>query len=53
MATLQWKGMWKGTQSLLPAVGPVHEREEEDPTQEESGQPEDSIHLVQQRVLLL
>lgn len=47
------EGHSEQAQSLLPAVGPVHEREEEDPTQEESGQREDSIHLVQQRVLLL
>lgn len=47
------EGHSEQAQSLLLAVGPVHEREEEDPTQEESGQREDSVHLVQQRVLLL
>lgn len=40
-------------QPLLLPVGPVHEGEKEDPTEEEGGQREDSVHLVQQRVLLL
>ena len=47
------EGHSEQAQALLPAVGPVHEREEEDPTQEESGQREDSVHLVQQGVLPL
>lgn len=47
------EGHSEQAQSLLPAVGPVHEGEKEDPTQEESGQGEDSVHLVQQGMLLL
>lgn len=43
----------KQAQSLLLAIGPVHEGEEKDPTGEEGGQCEDSVHLVQKGVLLL
>lgn len=35
------------------AIGPVHEREKEDPTGKEGGQREDSVHFVQKGVLLL
>lgn len=47
----EWHSEW--AESLLLAIRPVHEREEEDPTGKEGGQREDSIHFVQKGVLLL
>lgn len=35
------------------SIGPVHEGEKKDPTAEEGGQREDSVHLVEKCVLLL
>lgn len=40
-------------ESLMLAIGPVHEGKKKDPTAKEAGECDDSIHFIQKGVLLL